>query len=174
MESYILNYNINKTLIDKVGDKFYQRECEDGSTYDFKPNKNFDEFKDWKVVISESKRNAGNCNYAKKQIEISKYFIQVSNREEIENVIMHEISHAITGPYAVKPHGEGWKYNCDILGCDAKRLAKPFAKRKLFKYLITCRHGCKMSKDTIPPNIQNKRCLQHGKYLKIIKLKSVT
>ena len=61
----------------------------------------------------------GQCNYTRKEITISERFISESD-EEIIDVILHEIAHAIVGKKA--GHGWEWKHQCRIIGARPERL----------------------------------------------------
>ena len=169
MEQHVLGYDIKGTIVagTRSSDDWYVVVDECGATSEFKPNEDSECFADWTMALSNSKRNAGNCNYEKKQVEISRYFLERASVAELENVIRHELAHVVTGPYVDEPHGEEWKHNCRILDCDAERLTRPFTRRKDFKYLVYCGSGCRMSRDTLRPGIEQRRCLAHGNYLRV-------
>jgi Zn-dependent protease with chaperone function len=53
--------------------------------------------KDWKFVFDNGRRRLGFCNYKKKTISLSRKFIPLLDDEEIIDIILHEIAHALTG-----------------------------------------------------------------------------
>jgi SprT protein len=78
-------------------------------------------------------RRAGLCNYSQKRITISRHLVEAGDLHVIEQVILHEIAHALTGQVA--GHGKIWKAKATELGylhqrIDGTPLAKQVAKYK--------------------------------------------
>lgn len=59
---------------------------------------------DWKIVLdTRTETRAGLCSHRKRTISISKWFVEQAPADEIRNVMLHEIAHALVGPG--KGHG---------------------------------------------------------------------
>lgn len=57
---------------------------------------------------------AGDYNYRTRTIRLSKPFVEINQREIVENTILHEIAHAIGTPE--DGHGPNWKRNARRVG----------------------------------------------------------
>ena len=78
-------------------------------------------------------RRAGLCNYSQKRITISRHLVEAGNMHVVEQVLLHEIAHALAGQAA--GHGKTWKAKASELGylhqrIDGTPLAKQVAKYK--------------------------------------------
>ena len=78
-------------------------------------------------------RRAGLCNYSQKRITISRHLVEAGDMHVVEQVLLHEIAHALTGQAA--GHGKIWKAKASELGylhqrIDGTPLAKQVAKYK--------------------------------------------
>jgi predicted SprT family Zn-dependent metalloprotease len=62
--------------------------------------------KGWTFRFDNAKLRFGVCRHAKKEISISRPLTQLNERADVEDVIRHEIAHAITDPAA----GHGWRW----------------------------------------------------------------
>lgn len=73
----------------------------------------------WTFKFGTGYRRLGLCDYRKKQIRISENFIEYATFEEVKDILLHEIAHALT-PGA--HHGPRWKQKCIELGARPDRL----------------------------------------------------
>ncbi len=95
---------------------------------------------DWNIRISRAVRRLGSCNYPKKTISLSYFFISVGTQTSIINTILHEIAHALCPGDG---HGTKWRMKAIEIGCDGKRCADGI---KLdLKYNFECEKGCRAS-----------------------------
>lgn len=166
MKKYALEYDIKKKIIG--GPYIFDRGVTKCITADDT------EFDHWIVTLVNSKRNAAVCDYEKSQIQVSTFFLDNKpTLDEVDNVMLHEIAHMITGPNVIAPHGDEWKQNCKVLGCDGARLVKPFTKREFFKYQVVCKskkpNRCVVSRDRYPKKYLNRKCQKHGEQLIVTK-----
>jgi predicted SprT family Zn-dependent metalloprotease len=84
-------------------------------------------------------RRAGLCNYSQKRITISRHLVEAGDMHVIEQVILHEIAHALTGQAA--GHGKIWKAKATELGYLPQRIdGTPLAKQ-VAKYKGVCPGG---------------------------------
>ena len=61
----------------------------------------------WEFIFDSAKQRAGLCNYTDHQISLSKYLVEYHNLDQSEQVILHEVAHALAGKDA--GHGPNWK-----------------------------------------------------------------
>ena len=73
----------------------------------------------WTVKFDNAKRRLGCCIYSTRQISLSRGYMLANTLEQMDDVIRHEIAHAIAGGAA--GHGAGWVAACRITGARAER-----------------------------------------------------
>ena len=59
-------------------------------------------------------RRAGLCNYSQRRITISKHLVATGDLALVEQVLLHEIAHALTGQGA--GHGKIWRAKASEIG----------------------------------------------------------
>lgn len=74
----------------------------------------------WSFAFDNAKTRAGLCNYTDKRISVSKYLAARYEDDEIHQVLLHEVAHAMAGTRA--GHGANWKKIAAELGYEGKRL----------------------------------------------------
>ncbi|MES1169640.1 MAG: SprT-like domain-containing protein, partial [Leifsonia sp.] len=74
----------------------------------------------WSFGFDNAKTRAGLCNYTNKHISVSRYLAGRYEDDEIHQVLLHEVAHAIAGSRA--GHGPKWKSVAADLGYEGKRL----------------------------------------------------
>jgi predicted SprT family Zn-dependent metalloprotease len=76
---------------------------------------------DWSFVLDQATTRAGITRYHKKQISISRHLVLNESIpwRSVENVILHEVAHALAGYDA--GHGPEWKTKAMSIGCDGER-----------------------------------------------------
>jgi len=52
----------------------------------------------WRFGFDKTKNRLGYCQYAKKRISVSAYFVLLNDIERVKKTILHEIAHALVGP----------------------------------------------------------------------------
>ena len=70
----------------------------------------------WSFGFDNAKRRAGQCDYTKKRITVSRYLAARFEDDEIHQVLLHEVAHALAGHKAA--HGAAWKRIARNLGYD--------------------------------------------------------
>lgn len=68
----------------------------------------------WSFGFDNAKRRAGLCDYTKKRITVSRYLAARFDDDEIHQVLLHEVAHALVGHTAA--HGPAWKIAARELG----------------------------------------------------------
>jgi SprT protein len=76
-------------------------------------------------------RRAGLCDYSRKRISLSKHLVATADLDQIEQVLLHEIAHALVGQAA--GHGSIWKNKASEIGyrhekIDGNQIARESAK----------------------------------------------
>ncbi|WP_449277752.1 SprT-like domain-containing protein [Leucobacter sp. GX24907] len=61
----------------------------------------------WSFGFDNAKRRAGLCNFTERRITVSRYLAARFDDDEIHQVLLHEVAHAMAGPRA--GHGAEWK-----------------------------------------------------------------
>jgi predicted SprT family Zn-dependent metalloprotease len=74
----------------------------------------------WTFGFDNAKTRAGLCNYTAKRITVSKYLAARYDDDEIHQVLLHEVAHAMAGTKA--GHGAQWRSTAKELGYEGKRL----------------------------------------------------
>ncbi|MCI2957778.1 SprT-like domain-containing protein [Agromyces atrinae] len=73
----------------------------------------------WTFGFDNAKKRAGICNFTTKTITVSRYLAARYDDDEIHQVLLHEVAHAIAGPRA--GHGPKWRQIAADLGYVGKR-----------------------------------------------------
>lgn len=81
-------------------------------------------------------RRAGLCNYTQRRITLSKHFVATASLESVEQVLLHEIAHALAGQAA--GHGRIWKAKATALGYRHEKLTGEEISKSSAKWLGIC------------------------------------
>lgn len=73
----------------------------------------------WSFGYDNAKKRAGLCNFTDKHITVSRYLAARYDDDEIHQILLHEVAHALAGPRA--GHGPRWKVVAANIGYDGKR-----------------------------------------------------
>jgi len=74
----------------------------------------------WSFHYNRGKRTLGLCDYTRKRIELSMYFVAHNEEPAVRDTLLHEIAHALAGEKA--GHGPAWRAVCKRIGAIPKRL----------------------------------------------------
>ena len=74
---------------------------------------------DWTFGFDHAKTRAGLCNFTKKRITVSRHLASRFDDDEIHQVLLHEVAHALAGVGV--GHGAEWKRIARELGYVGKR-----------------------------------------------------
>lgn len=101
----------------------------------------------WSFGFDNGKRRYGICNYEKKKITLSRYYVtspQVT-LDDVKNLILHEIAHVLAGSGAA--HGPRWKRIAKRIGCDGSTYIKGiFIPMGYWLHCRCCAEGSKYRK----------------------------
>jgi predicted SprT family Zn-dependent metalloprotease len=73
----------------------------------------------WSFAFNRRKRTLGLCLYGARTIELSMFFVDRNDTEEIRDTILHEIAHALVGPG--HGHDAVWKTKARAIGARPER-----------------------------------------------------
>ena len=93
----------------------------------------------WSFGFDNAKTRAGLCNYTAKRITVSKYLAARYDDDEIHQVLLHEVAHAMAGTRA--GHGPAWKSIARELGYEGKRLHDGAIADELARWVGRCPAG---------------------------------
>ena len=93
----------------------------------------------WTFGFDNAKTRAGLCNYTDKRISVSKYLAARYEDDEIHQVLLHEVAHAMAGTHA--GHGPKWKAIAKDLGYEGKRLHDGEIANEFAPWVGTCPAG---------------------------------
>ena len=92
----------------------------------------------WSVRLDHARRRAGQCDYRKREISLSRHYVRHADRAHIRDTILHEIAHALVGPR--HGHDAVWRRKAREIGCTANRChTLNFATEP---WLMRCPNGC--------------------------------
>ena len=93
----------------------------------------------WSFAFDNARTRAGLCNYDRKRISVSRLLAARDDDDEIHQVLLHEVAHALAGPAA--GHGPAWKRTATELGYIGKRLHDGAVATELAPWVGLCPAG---------------------------------
>lgn len=93
----------------------------------------------WTFRFDNAKRRAGLCNYTDRTISVSRYLAARYEDDEIHQILLHEVAHALAGTEAA--HGPRWKAIADDLGYVGARLHHGETADELAPWVGECPAG---------------------------------
>jgi predicted SprT family Zn-dependent metalloprotease len=93
----------------------------------------------WSFGFDHARTRAGLCDYQAKRITVSRHLASRYEDDEIHQVLLHEVAHALAGPRA--GHGPRWKKVATELGYEGKRLHGGAIADDLATWIGTCPNG---------------------------------
>jgi SprT protein len=91
---------------------------------------------EWTFRFDSSKVRFGKCNYARKEISLSRHLAELNEAQEVRETLLHEIAHALAPRGA--GHGPQWRSVAVSIGCNAQRCYGQEVVRPKPKYQGTC------------------------------------
>jgi len=76
----------------------------------------------WVFRFDNATSRLGVTRYRQKKITLSRWMVEHADEELVQQVLLHEIAHALL-PVTVKPHGAEWKKKAAEIGYKGGRLA---------------------------------------------------
>ena len=93
----------------------------------------------WTFAFDNAKTRAGLCNYTDKRISVSRYLAAKYEDDEIHQVLLHEVAHALAGPRS--GHGPAWKKTAAEIGYEGTRLHDGEIAKEHAPWTGTCPRG---------------------------------
>jgi predicted SprT family Zn-dependent metalloprotease len=93
----------------------------------------------WSFGFDSAKKRLGVCKYDQHLISLSRYFVDLHSLAEIDQVIRHEVAHALAGPKA--GHGAKWKKIATDIGYNHKKISGDEIGNATAKLIGTCPNG---------------------------------
>ena len=123
----------------------------------------------YQFVLMDHLRVGGVCFFGVPVIGLSRQLInsKFTTSEHVENVILHELAHAIAG----ESHGHDafWQGVHRKLGGDGSQFCHDFRERHHFRYSIECGSGCVHHRHRLKTQFWNNRvCNKHNMPLKVL------
>ena len=97
----------------------------------------------WRFNWHNKKVSLGTCSYNKKRIYLAEWYVELNDKDEVMDTILHEIAHALAyhrHGSAGRGHGKIWKSICREIGAKPERLhqGKLGRPKNHHKYVDTC------------------------------------
>lgn len=73
----------------------------------------------WKIAFNNAKSTAGICNYSKRTIFLSRFYLKHNDVDKVWDTITHEVAHALVGPG--HGHNRVWRTQHIRLGGSGNR-----------------------------------------------------
>jgi hypothetical protein len=93
----------------------------------------------WSFAFDHAKTRAGQCDFGRKRITVSRHLAVRSTDADVDQVLLHEIAHALAGPRA--GHGPTWRRTAAALGYTGSRLHDGPIASDLAPWIGTCPAG---------------------------------
>lgn len=75
---------------------------------------------EWSFGFDNAKRRAGLCDFSRRRISVSRHLARLAEDDDIHQVLLHEVAHALTGPGT--GHGPRWRSTAREIGYVGSRL----------------------------------------------------
>jgi predicted SprT family Zn-dependent metalloprotease len=106
---------------------------------------------EWSFGFDNAKKRAGQCNFGTKRITVSRYLTATAEDDDIHQVLLHEVAHAMAGSKA--GHGPQWKSTAARIGYIGTRLYPSSIANDLAPWVGTCPAGHKHYRHRRPAQI---------------------
>lgn len=93
----------------------------------------------WTFDFDHAKTRAGQCDFARRRITVSRYLAVRFSDDDVDQVLLHEIAHALSGARA--GHGPRWRRTAAELGYTGSRLYDGPVASELAPWVGACPAG---------------------------------
>ena len=99
---------------------------------------------EWLFRWQNKKSALGTCSYNKKEIRLSKWYVELNDVVSVRDTILHEIAHALSYVYYGSEgigHGKLWKDICRQIGaipkaCSKENLIRPKITTSMLRNVV--------------------------------------
>ncbi|MGC5617598.1 SprT-like domain-containing protein [Georgenia sp. Z1491] len=77
----------------------------------------------WTVALDRAVRRAGATHFHDRRITLSRHLVELYTEDEVRDVVLHEIAHALVGPRV--GHGPRWRAAVVRIGGSPRRTTAP-------------------------------------------------
>jgi predicted SprT family Zn-dependent metalloprotease len=95
----------------------------------------------WSFAFDSAKKRLGACKWESHEISLSRYFVDFHSLDEIRQVLLHEIAHALAGSNA--GHSKKWKDIATKIGYRHEKISGEEIGNATAKFVGTCPNGHK-------------------------------
>ena len=93
----------------------------------------------WSFAFDSAKKRLGACKWETNEISLSRYFVDLHSLDEIRQVLLHEIAHALSGPKA--GHNKKWKDTATRIGYRHEKISGEEIGNATARFVGTCPSG---------------------------------
>ncbi|WP_144760703.1 SprT-like domain-containing protein [Curtobacterium sp. 9128] len=93
----------------------------------------------WTFGFDNAKTRAGQCDFARRRITVSRHLAVRFSDEDVEQVLLHEVAHALSGARA--GHGPTWRRTAASIGYTGSRLHDGPIASELAPWVGVCPAG---------------------------------
>ncbi len=93
----------------------------------------------WTFAFDHAKTRAGQCDFGRRRITVSRHIASRVSEEDVDQVLLHEVAHALAGPRA--GHGPVWRRTAASIGYTGSRLYDGPVASELAPWVGTCPAG---------------------------------
>ncbi|GAA1881723.1 SprT-like domain-containing protein [Lapillicoccus jejuensis] len=105
----------------------------------------------WSVEFDTAVTRAGACHFALRRITLSAPLVRLYSRDQVQEVVLHEIAHALAGADA--GHGPRWRRLARELGATGRRCVDPSAPQVEGAWVGTCPAGHRSTRHRRPVRV---------------------
>ena len=102
----------------------------------------------WSFGFDNAKKRAGLCNYSDHRITVSRYLAARYEDDEIHQILLHEVAHAMAGPKA--GHGARWLAVAREVGYEGHRTHSGSGADELAPWVGVCPSGHEHYRHRVP------------------------
>lgn len=93
----------------------------------------------WSFGFDTAKRRAGACHFSERRITVSRYLAARLDDDEVHQILLHEVAHAVAGPAA--GHGPAWRKVAAEIGYVGGRTHAHESATEFARWVGTCPRG---------------------------------
>ena len=91
---------------------------------------------DWTIKTNAKRSALAETYYTRKEIQFSKFFLMVADKDHVTGVALHEIAHALVG--VGHGHGKVFQDKCKEISPNADYAQRSVSIVSLRRFLLTC------------------------------------